>query len=210
MEGLRQSLRSTFSVLQDHHKLFEICLHLYNPVSSLQSPVLSSGTVLQDVLDENPPHHLPIAQPAAHPSTPDDADAQRLAWLPEELHSEAGTDNHMLDCDIPPLRVTRLLICESIASLTELMWLQLCSLTSWVGSSCCKRHSPPPLHPHAQGGWEHLYIEKSWGGVDKNLTTHVLIWKNTGRLLAGVCEDILWSRSWDWSCFREDLFLCLL
>lgn len=74
--------------------------HLYDPVSGLQSPVLSSRTVLQDVLDENPPHHLPIAQPAAHPSAPDDADAQRLAWLPEELHSEAGSDNHTPDCDI--------------------------------------------------------------------------------------------------------------
>lgn len=66
-------------------------LYLYNSVSSLQGPVLPSGTVLQDMLDKNAPHHLSIAQPAAHPSAPDDTDAQGLAWRSEELHSEKGT-----------------------------------------------------------------------------------------------------------------------
>lgn len=70
--------------------------HLYNPVSSLQGPVLSSRTVLQDVFNENSPHHLSVAQPAAHPSTPDDADTQRLAWLSEELHSEESTQISIL------------------------------------------------------------------------------------------------------------------
>ena len=50
-------------------------LYLYDSVSSLQGPVLPSGTVLQDVLDKNAPHHLSVAQPAAHPSAPDDTDA---------------------------------------------------------------------------------------------------------------------------------------
>lgn len=78
----------------------EMFPHLYDPVSSLQSPVLSSRTVLQDVLDENAPHHLSIAQPAAHPSAPNDADTQWSARLSEELHSEVGTDISMLDSDI--------------------------------------------------------------------------------------------------------------
>lgn len=75
-------------------------LHLYDPVSSLQGPVLSSRTVLQDVLDKNAPHHFSIAQPAAHPSAPNDTDAQGLAWFSEELHSEGGTSVSMLEFDI--------------------------------------------------------------------------------------------------------------
>lgn len=74
--------------------------HLYDPVSSLQRPVLSSRTVLQDVFDKDAPHHLTIAQPAAHPSAPDDTDAQGLAWLSEELHSEVGTSIIKLGSDI--------------------------------------------------------------------------------------------------------------
>lgn len=77
--------------------------HLYDPVSSLQSPVLSGRAVVQDVLDENAPHHLSIAQPAAHPSAPDDADAQRLAWLSEELHPEAETNISLLDSLTAPV-----------------------------------------------------------------------------------------------------------
>lgn len=74
--------------------------HLYDPVSSLQSPVLSSRTVLQDVLDKDASHHLAVAKSAAHPSAPDDTDAQGLAWLSEELHSEVGTDISKVDSDI--------------------------------------------------------------------------------------------------------------
>ncbi len=79
-------------------------LYLYDPVSSLQGPVLPSRTVLQDVLDKNAPHHLSIAQPAAHPSAPDDTDTQGLAWLSEELHSEERTNISMLHFDIFSLR----------------------------------------------------------------------------------------------------------
>lgn len=75
-------------------------LYLHDPVSSLQGPVLSSRTVLQDVLDKNAPHHLSIAQPAPHPSAPDDTDTQWLAWLSEELHSEESTNISMLDLNI--------------------------------------------------------------------------------------------------------------
>lgn len=64
--------------------------YLNNPVSSLQGPILSSWTVLQDVLDENASHYFTIAQPAAHPSAPDDTDTKGLSWLPEKLHSEEG------------------------------------------------------------------------------------------------------------------------
>lgn len=64
--------------------------HLDNPVSGLQCPVLPSRTVLQDVLDEDASHHLPVAQSTAHPSTSHDTDAQRLAWLAEELHPEVS------------------------------------------------------------------------------------------------------------------------
>lgn len=66
--------------------------HLYDSVSRLQGPVLSSRTVLQDVLDKNTPHHLSVAQPAAHPSAPNNTDTQGLAWRSEELHSEEGTN----------------------------------------------------------------------------------------------------------------------
>lgn len=44
------------------------------------------------MLDKNAPHHLATAQPAAHPSAPDDTDAQRLARLSEELYPEVGTN----------------------------------------------------------------------------------------------------------------------
>lgn len=71
--------------------------YLHDPVPCLQSPVLSSGAVLQDVLDKDAPHHLAVAQSAAHPSAPDDADAKRLAWLAEELHPEVRVDICMLD-----------------------------------------------------------------------------------------------------------------
>lgn len=64
--------------------------HFYNPVPRLQSPVLPSRTVLQDVLDEDASHHLAVTQPTAHASAPNDADAQRLAWLAEELHPEVN------------------------------------------------------------------------------------------------------------------------
>lgn len=72
--------------------------HLYNPVPRLQSPVLPGRTVLQDVFDEDAPHHLAVAQPTAHPSAPHDADAQRLAWLAEELHPEVSWEPFTLKC----------------------------------------------------------------------------------------------------------------
>lgn len=62
--------------------------HLDDAVSGLQGPVLPGGTVLQDVLDEDAPHHLAVVQPAAHPAAPHDADAQRLPGLSVELHPE--------------------------------------------------------------------------------------------------------------------------
>lgn len=71
--------------------------HLYNPVSSFQSSILASRTVCQNVFDENPPHHLSIIQAAAHPSASDDTDAQGLAWLSEQLHSEEGKRINILD-----------------------------------------------------------------------------------------------------------------
>lgn len=71
---------------------FEVFPHLYDPVSRLQSPILSGWTVFKDVLDKNAPHHLATAQPAAHPSASNDTDAQRLARLSEELHPEVGTN----------------------------------------------------------------------------------------------------------------------
>lgn len=77
-------------------------LYLYDPVSRLQGPVLSSRTVLQDMLDKNAPHHLSVAQPAAHPSAPDDTDTQGFAWLSEELHSAEGTNISMIDLNVFP------------------------------------------------------------------------------------------------------------
>ncbi|TNN85138.1 hypothetical protein EYF80_004488 [Liparis tanakae] len=65
--------------------------HIRKETLSLQGPVLSSWTVVQDVLDENAPHHLSIVQPAAHPSAPDDTDTQGFARRSEELHSEEST-----------------------------------------------------------------------------------------------------------------------
>lgn len=47
------------------------------------------------MLDEDAPHHLSVAQPAAHPSAPDDADTQGLACRSEELHSEEGTQGKL-------------------------------------------------------------------------------------------------------------------
>lgn len=67
--------------------------YLYDPVSGLQGPVLSGRTVVQDVLDENASHHFSVAQPAAHPPTPDDADPQGLPRLSEELHAEERERN---------------------------------------------------------------------------------------------------------------------
>lgn len=84
--------------------------HLYNPVPSLQGPILSGRTVLQDVLDKNAPHHLSIAQPAAHPSTPDNADSQGLACCSEELHSEEDTNISMFDLEVLHLRAVVLFL----------------------------------------------------------------------------------------------------
>lgn len=67
-------------------------LYLHNPVPSLQGPVLSRRTVLQDVFDKNAPHHFSVAQTAAHPPASDDADPQRFARLSEKLHSEERTN----------------------------------------------------------------------------------------------------------------------
>lgn len=119
--------------------------HLYDAVSSLQGPVLAGRAVLQDVLDEDAPHHLPVVQPAAHPAPPHDADAQRLSWLSEELHPEGM--NH-------DLRAGGNISHPSRPSVED-------PLTSWAGSSCCKRRSPPPRHPLVQAGREHLYTGKS-------------------------------------------------
>lgn len=90
-------------IKQKYYKYYNMLPHLYDPISSLQSPVLSSRAVVKDVLDENAPHHLPIAQPAAHPSAPDDADAQRLARLSEELHPETETNISHLDSLTAPV-----------------------------------------------------------------------------------------------------------
>lgn len=84
--------------------------HLHDPVASLQGPVLSGRTVLQDVLDKNAPHHLSIAQAAAHPSTPDDADSQGLACRSEELHSEEDTNISMFDLEVLHLRAVVLFL----------------------------------------------------------------------------------------------------
>lgn len=65
-------------------------LYLYDPIPSLQGPIVSSRTVVKDVLNKNASHHLSVVQPAAHPPSPDDTDPQGLAWLSEELHSEEG------------------------------------------------------------------------------------------------------------------------
>lgn len=65
---------------------------------------MSGGAVLQDVFDKNAPHHLSVAQPAAHPSAPDDTDTQGLAGLPEELHSEEGVTINALRFSIFPFR----------------------------------------------------------------------------------------------------------
>lgn len=71
-------------------------VYLYNPVPSLQGPILSSRTVLQDVLDENASHHFAVAQSAAHSSSSNDTDPQGLAVLSEKLHSEEGTNIGLL------------------------------------------------------------------------------------------------------------------
>lgn len=71
--------------------------HLHDAVTGLQGPVLPGGTVLQDVLDEDAPHHLAVVQPAAHPAAPDDADAQRPSGLSEEVHpGERDHDLHQM------------------------------------------------------------------------------------------------------------------
>lgn len=61
--------------------------YLHNAVSGLQRSVPAGGTVLQDVLDEDAPHHLAVAKATAHASPPHDADPQRLPVLSVQLHS---------------------------------------------------------------------------------------------------------------------------
>lgn len=115
--------------------------HLHDPVSGLQGPVLPGGAVLQDVLDEDAPHHLSVVQPAAHPAPPHDADAQRLPRLSEELHPE-GRNRHVYTPTGENLNPSR----PGAEA----------GLTSWVGSSCRGRRSPPLRHPPVRAGRERL------------------------------------------------------
>lgn len=60
--------------------------YLNYSVSRLQGSVFASRTVFKNMFDEYAPHYFTIAEAAPHSSTPNNADAQGLAWFSPKFH----------------------------------------------------------------------------------------------------------------------------